>query len=561
MAAAMEEVETRKENWEFLELEEELSRGTEPALPVLYLPVNNLTKRSVSCETFYKGCAAAQEYFLRDEKFVYVEEDQKRGTILWELTPGDLTSKIEAIFELRKKSVNKETQEIVERGVNLELPEAVLLLATKSEMRKYSLPLRLLSASPVLVAREGEPVILDRRGYHPDEDGIYITGHLPIPGLSIKEAKDLLLDLFRDYDFTRPSDRSRAIAFLLSLALKLGNLLGDSDFPLLVMIGNESQSGKGHLFKLIQAVYGESAWTITQTRGGVGGSLDEAVATALLSGKPFIIIDDVRGDLDSQLLESILRGTGRVAARVPYQRAILTQTNRSIWGLTSNGVVVPKDLTNRSLIVSHRKQPPDYKHQSSLGWGDEVFVELARRRAEYLGAVFAVIAEWIRRGRPRTDERRHSFRDWVQAADYIVREILGLAPLLDDHEAAQHVLNDPVMGWLREVMKEVEKTNPGLDVTLKAADIGDLCKERGIELPNHKGPFRTGPFGNDDRNQHIGRLLGNLYRDRLDRNLNNPNELKIERIGLRRTQTPNDHGNTTNSYLFYYPDPPATGTR
>ena len=110
-------------------------------------------------------------------------------------------------------------------------------------------------------------------------------------------------------------------------------------------------------------------------------------------------------------------------------------------------------------------------------------------------------------------------------------------------------------------MKEVEKTNPELNVTMKAADIGALCKERGIDLPNHKTPFRSGPFGEDDRNQHIGRLLGNLYRDRLDRNLNDPNELKIERIGLRRTQTPNDHGNTTNSYLFYYPDPPATGTR
>ena len=47
-------------------------------------------------------------------------------------------------------------------------------------------------------------MILDRRGYHPDEDGIYITGHLPIPRLSIKEAKDLLLDLFRDYDLPVP---------------------------------------------------------------------------------------------------------------------------------------------------------------------------------------------------------------------------------------------------------------------------------------------------------------------------------------------------------------------
>ena len=107
------------------------------------------------------------------------------------------------------------------------------------------------------------------------------------------------------------------------------------------------------------------------------------------------------------------------------------------------------------------------------------------------------------------------------------------------------------MGWVREVMKAVEKLNPGLNVTLRANDIGELCKDLGIDIPNHKTPFRDGPFGEDAKNQHIGRLLGVLYQNLMEQDPN-ANAIRIERVGMRRIRTLNNHGKYDNSYNFYH---------
>jgi hypothetical protein len=502
-------------------------------------------------EAFYKRCAATGEYFLRDDQFVYVEEDPAIGIVLRVLDAGELASKIQEVFQLMKKGLNKD-KNLISRPVNMEIAEAVPILKDRGNRLRHSLPLRLLSASPVLVDRNGQPEIL-RKGYHRDEGGIYVMRDLDIPTMSIDKARELLLDLFADFDFVHPADLSRAIAQVLSPALKLGNLLGDVDFPLDVALGNVSQAGKGHRMKINAAVYGEKAFSINKTQGGVG-SLDESISTALLSGKLFVIIDNVRGELDSQKLERILRGTGAVSARIPYQRAVLAQTNRSVWQLTSNEAVVPKDLTNRSIIVSNRKQPDDYKlrHQSTLGWGDIVFTNLRNRQGEFLGAAFAVEGEWIRRKKPRTNEKRHNFTEWVQSLDYMVQKILGLEPLMDNHETAQAVLNNPVMGWIREIMKTVEtenpltKVNPVLDVTFRANDIGELCVENNITIPNRKTPFRGGLTGEIERNTHIGVLLSNAYKKLPAKDP----VIRIERMEMRRTQIPNAHGKFDNEYTF-----------
>ena len=166
----------------------------------------------------------------------------------------------------------------------------------------------------MIIERNGAPFVL-QKGYHREEGGIYVINGFDIPSMTLAEAKERLLDLFADYVFVSPSDKSRAIAQLLSPALKLGHLLPGADFPLDVALADQSQGGKTHRMRFTALVYGEKAYALTKTRGGVG-SLDEAVATGLIAGKLFILVDNVRGEIDSQILESILRGTGSVSARV-----------------------------------------------------------------------------------------------------------------------------------------------------------------------------------------------------------------------------------------------------
>lgn len=203
-------------------------------------------------------------------------------------------------------------------------------------------------------------------------------------------------------------------------------------------------------------------------RGGVG-SLDETIASALCSGKLFITVDNVRGDIDSQLLESTLRGTGAVPVRLPYRPEILVRTDRVIVQLSSNSANLTKDLANRCIITNSRKQSGDYRPQ--LPWGQEFIRLVEYKQATFLGAVHAVVREWILRGKPRTNEARHDFRDWVQSLDWIVQNIFQLPPLMNDHTETLSRLSNKVSSWFREVVLGIVRANKNLPVTVQATDI------------------------------------------------------------------------------------------
>jgi DNA polymerase I-like protein with 3'-5' exonuclease and polymerase domains len=257
--------------------------------------------------------------------------------------------------------------------------------------------------------------------------------------------------------------------------------------------------------KFTTRIYGEHAYTVINKRGGVG-SLDETVASALCSGKLFITIDNVRGEIDSQLLESMLRGTGSVPVRLPYRSEILVRTDRVIVQLTSNSANLTKDLANRCIITNSRKQSADYRPQ--LPWGQEGIRRVELMQATYLGAVHAVAGEWILRGKPRTNETRHDFREVVQSADWIVQNIFQLPPLMNDHSEAQSRLSDKVLSWFREVVLGIARANKHLPVTVQAIDIRDVCDAYSIVIPGLRGDA-----DDEARNQFLRRLLAQVFSD------------------------------------------------
>jgi hypothetical protein len=129
-------------------------------------------------------------------------------------------------------------------------------------------------------------------------------------GISTPGTKERLGGLFANYIFVTPADYSRAIAQTISPMMKLGQLLPpNTDYPVDLAIADSSQSGKSHRLRFTCALYGETAYPLAQKTGGVG-SLDESFASALVAGRLFIAVDNVRGFLDSKIMESYLRGTG-----------------------------------------------------------------------------------------------------------------------------------------------------------------------------------------------------------------------------------------------------------
>jgi len=389
------------------------------------------------------------------------------------------------------REVSKET--VRWRTSRISAAAAKVLLAS-SPARHYLPPIQQVSPCPIITP-EGE--ILGP-GWHPHNGGSYITGTTEAVAVPLDIAKRALLDLLVDFDFTTTADKSRAFASFLSPALRAGEWIGD-DFPLDVAEADQSQSGKTYRQKLAVAIYGGDPAPITIAVGGVG-SLDESISAELIRGNPFVILENIRGKVESQVFESAIRGHGKVSVRSLRTRAQV-ETHTFNWYLSTNGADLTRDLANRSIITRIQKRARGRKFRAYPE--GEVIHHVRANQPFYLGCVFTILKEWARLRRPRTDDSRHDFRGWCQSLDFILQEIVGLPPLLDGHEAEQRRIGNPDLQWLRAVC--LEATAQKLEGRLCASQLGELAVDAGIDWPR----FTREP----NPSIIVGRILKNVFAD------------------------------------------------
>ena len=156
----------------------------------------------------------------------------------------------------------------------------------------------------------------------------------------------------------------------------------------------------------------------------------------------------MRGKLDSQYLESFLTAEGTFPARIPYHGTITVDPSKFIVFISSNGFESTKDLTNRASIIRIRKRE-NYQYRTLDG--KDLAQLMFLWQPILMGSVFAVVEEWHRRGKPKTSETHHDFREWCQALDWIVQHIFRAAPLMEGHEAAKQRAANPNLSFLRVV--------------------------------------------------------------------------------------------------------------
>ena len=332
---------------------------------------------------------------------------------------------------------------------------------------------------PVMIEKDGELKILGP-GYHKENGGVLVVSGERPPDVPICEAVEALKGLVGEFDFQTPGDRSRALASLVTPALKLGGFIRDS-IPADVAEADQSQSGKTYRQRVIAAIYREKIKLVAIRKGGVG-SLDESFSQALIEGKPFIQLDNVRGKLDSPFIEAFLTANDSIGARVPGRGEIQVDPRRFLLMMTSNGVECTRDFANRSSIIRIRKRVGFTYHVYPE---DDLLSHVKANQPYYLGCVFAVIREWIGWGKLRTNVTEHDFKEWAKTLDWIVQNVFHSAPLLDGHLQAQERVSDPALTFLRMVALEVRSENR-LGQTLFASDIVDLCEEAAIEIPGLK---------------------------------------------------------------------------
>lgn len=462
------------------------------------LPGNGVTISACAADIF--GELARKKTIFVRSGVVCELSTTKHGHALCAVSPAGFRSRIER-YKVKGTYAWLKTRHgklaLCPKPCSEDIAKALLASLEAREL----LPLAdLVLATPILVEREGrlEPL---GRGYHDRERLLITKGELP-PPVELGAAVRSLQDLLSDFLFPTSGDRSRALASLITPALTMGGLLGGYA-PIDIAEATAPQSGKGYRQKLTHAVYGETAYTVARREGGVG-SIDESLGMALFSGRPFVLIDNIRGLIASQYLESIITFPEQVAVRIPRREEIQVDASRVTFQLTSNGAETTPDLAARSCITRIRKRPPGYKfHEYPEGY---LLDHVRKNQRHYLGCVFAVVTEWYAKHKPTIPGSSHDFRDWAGALDWIVQRLFKAAPLLEGHDRAQERVSDPALTWLRQVCVAAAKTNQ-LGAELSATALLELCEAEAIMLPRRIG---TNP---GDGAKAIGQALGKLYRD------------------------------------------------
>ncbi len=335
--------------------------------------------------------------------------------------------------------------------------------------------IRIVTNCPVLVER-ADGTLVAVQGF--DLEAMVYAGGVPVEECAFEEAVALINGLAEDFLFETPGDRARFIAGVITPALVPGGLLGVGGRPPMeVTFGDQSQAGKGFRNKLITAISNSKAITLNCRTRGVGG-LDESIDAALRVGSDFIVIDNARGQVDSQKLESVLTEDW-VLTRSSYSTNAAVDPTRTTVLLTSNGATLTTDALNRSSIVRIRKQPSNYLFPKFPA-GD-ILAHVRANQPKYLGAVFAIVREWHRRGKPELEKTGHDFRAWAQRVGWIVENLLGTAPLMEGHGETQWTLANPNLTWLRDVGLAVLGIGAG-DQDLQAARIVEILEQKRPEL-------------------------------------------------------------------------------
>jgi Toprim-like len=459
-----------------------------------------------TAEKAFRILAKSKKLFVCGGRVFELIRDKKDQALRLEiLSEQSFRSRIELHGRILAWRAGPHGGYVLKSGARCSLDTATVWLA--SSAIDILPPIVAVHRSPTITQNGTSTQILGK-GYHSDCGGRFvIDGETSPTKMKLGDAIELLLDGLSEFSFQTPADRSRAISAIITPALVFGELF-TAHVPVFVIEADKSQTGKGFLLEVIQMIFGEIPTIIAQREGGVGG-FDESLAQALLNGRPFIQLDNMRGRFISQYLEMILTcpPTGSVGARVPYKGETQIQPSRFLFQLTSNGFESTRDLANRSCIIRLLKRRGYAFRKYPEG---DLLDHIRAHQGKYQSAVFRVVEEWVKRGKPTTasDTRGEGkFRRWAQAFDWIVREFFNLPPLMDGHEKAQERTANPALSWLRQVCIAAE-SDSRLDEDLTATDIIEICHGHSIEIPGLPAD------ATEKKTQlRVGTIMGKIFKE------------------------------------------------
>jgi hypothetical protein len=189
-------------------------------------------------------------------------------------------------------------------------------------------------------------VLVDKPGYHP-QARCWLEQHgVKVEPMGLGEAKKVIDDWLVDFSFAEDSDRINAVALFL---LPFVRRLVKGPTPGHLVEASTAGSGKGLLTKILLLPSLGKPPEAT----AFSDSEDErrkAILAALLGGRPVLMIDNLKGKVDSPALEGVLTAT-MWQDRQLGSSSTRYVANKATWVLTGNNAELSLDMARRCLRI------------------------------------------------------------------------------------------------------------------------------------------------------------------------------------------------------------------
>jgi len=458
--------------------------------------------------------------FQRATDPVHIEQDDQGRPIITELPEAVLDSHIHQAANFIRESDDGVRQ--------VDLPKRHV----QRMMETMSFP-PLESIIEVPVMRE-DGSLLTEPGYD-EASKLYFE---PAPGLNIPEipldptneevekAVNTVWRPLQDFPFVDQSSKANALGLMLTPMIR--PLLRDHNVPLAAVDATVQGTGKT-LYVTIVSITSTGRPAATMNAPDSDEEWRKQITAQLLQGASMIVVDNVRGRLQSAPLEQALT-TSVWQDRVLGQSKQVEIPQRATWVATGNNIQPKGDMLRRVYPIrmdAEMERPwtgRDFEIPNLREWTKE-------HRGELVGAVLTLARSWVSDGRPEPSvEALGSFEEWTRTIGGIL-EHAGVEGFLGNLESLYETVDQETTEWagfLQAIESyfahEVEEGNRA-DPAFTSKELADTLREthgckpkyRDRDLDEMITHLPSYALQRLNRGEKIIRTLGNMFANRRGR--------------------------------------------
>jgi putative DNA primase/helicase len=456
--------------------------GGEPPRPTIRIAAGEIER--IVDETELALINAGRGLYQRDGKIVFVAYtpaktcDGDNTTTIQILERGEhallLDMSAATNFERFDKRANK--------WVSADPPLTIVLALKEYGLGKLRFPV--LHGVVTAPAMRADGSILSKPGHDAATGLLFDPRGVVFPAIPERPTRDdaesafaLLNGLIDTFPFETKNDR--AVGFSMILTACVRRSLPTA--PLHAVSAPTAGNGKGKLVDIACVIAtGFKASPIGQRTGE--DELEKALGAKLMTGAPFIAIDNCTQALSGDLLNSMLT-QDEVSPRILGKSEAPSVSTGAFVTATGNGLVIKGDLIRRTLVcrIDAKVEQPENR-----AFKCDPVMEAMERRPAFVVAALTILRAYHVSGKPSKPTPLGSFEAWSD----LVRGALMWVGAADPVETTKKLRkSDPVLEALRAVMGQWREAF-GI---FESATTAEAIKEATATEPDQNGP--SGKFG------------------------------------------------------------------